>query len=426
MKRNFLLFLVFTVAITSCSAPHKVRRTAVQSVLGNPVFEQAHVGISVFNPSTGKSIYHHNADKFFVPASNTKIITCYVAMKHLDDTLRGIRYEVLNDSTVLIEGVGDPSMLHADYPDQPVLRFLSNYKNILISRPSFNMYLGNGWGWNDYLAAYSAPRSQLPLYGNVVQWRQAGHDVHAYPRMFADSIVTAAISEGGFEVHRPWGANKFALSTGKARERQIPYHPDDETISHLLQDTLQRIVTLTDQRPTDHRYLRSVPLDTMLAAMMHRSDNFFAEQTLLMVSEAVLGEVGDKKILHTLLQTDLSDIGARPTWADGSGLSRYNLFTPNNFVDVLRKMEQEFGFERIKRIFPTGGSGTLSTLYLQDSGFIYAKTGTLNGVVSLSGYLVTRKKQLLLFSVLVNHHRQSATDVRKGIEQFLTTLRKRL
>ena len=86
-------------------------------------------------------------------------------------------------------------------------------------------------------------------------------------------------------------------------------------------------------------------------------------------------------------------------------------------------MRQEFGIERMKRLFPTGGIGTLGNLYQQDSGYIYAKTGTLSGVVALSGFIYTRKNKLLIFSVLVNNHRGSAIAIRKQVEAFLSKLR---
>ncbi len=73
-----------------------------------------------------------------------------------------------------------------------------------------------------------------------------------------------------------------------------------------------------------------------------------------------LGVMNDEKIIDTLLKTDLKDLPQKPRWVDGSGLSRYNLFTPKDFVFILNKMKNEFGIERIKIIFPTGGRGTLS------------------------------------------------------------------
>jgi D-alanyl-D-alanine carboxypeptidase/D-alanyl-D-alanine-endopeptidase (penicillin-binding protein 4) len=144
-----------------------------------------------------------------------------------------------------------------------------------------------------------------------------------------------------------------------------------------------------------------------------------------MVSQTKLGEMSDAHIIDTLLKTDLSDLPQKPHWVDGSGLSRYNLFTPNDFVTLLNKMRHEFGMTRLQLILPTGGRGTLSGLYKQDSNYIFAKTGTLSGVVALSGYLYTKKNRLLIFSVLVNNHTGSAAAIRRRVEAFLTGIRDR-
>jgi D-alanyl-D-alanine carboxypeptidase/D-alanyl-D-alanine-endopeptidase (penicillin-binding protein 4) len=111
---------------------------------------------------------------------------------------------------------------------------------------------------------------------------------------------------------------------------------------------------------------------------------------------------------------------------DGSGLSRYNLFSPKDMVVILNKMKNEFGMLRIKNIFPTGGQGTLNNYFKADSNYIYAKTGSLSGVIALSGYLYTKKGKELIFSVLVNNHQASATDVRRAVEKFLKGVRSKL
>jgi D-alanyl-D-alanine carboxypeptidase/D-alanyl-D-alanine-endopeptidase (penicillin-binding protein 4) len=144
-----------------------------------------------------------------------------------------------------------------------------------------------------------------------------------------------------------------------------------------------------------------------------------------MVSQRMLGKMDDGAIIDTLLKKDFADLPQRPRWADGSGLSRYNLFTPQDFVRILEKMKSEFGMDRIKTIFPKGGVGTLSNYYTNDGDYIYAKTGTLSGVVSLSGYLYTRKGKLLLFSALVNNHQSSATEIRRLVEKFLLGIREK-
>jgi D-alanyl-D-alanine carboxypeptidase/D-alanyl-D-alanine-endopeptidase (penicillin-binding protein 4) len=67
----------------------------------------------------------------------------------------------------------------------------------------------------------------------------------------------------------------------------------------------------------------------------------------------------------------------------------------------------------------------LGNFYKQDSGYIYAKTGTLSGVVALSGYLYSRKNKLIIFSVLVNNHHDNPVAIRRKIESFLTAIRAR-
>ncbi|TMI83666.1 MAG: hypothetical protein E6H10_07470 [Bacteroidetes bacterium] len=104
-------------------------------------------------------------------------------------------------------------------------------------------------------------------------------------------------------------------------------------------------------------------------------------------------------------------------------MSRYNLFSPQDFIFILNKMKNEFGMDRIKNILPTGNEGTLSNYYKPENGYIFAKTGTLSGVVSLSGFLYTKKNKLLIFSILVNNHNSSATAVRRAVEKFVEGLR---
>jgi serine-type D-Ala-D-Ala carboxypeptidase/endopeptidase (penicillin-binding protein 4) len=82
-------------------------------------------------------------------------------------------------------------------------------------------------------------------------------------------------------------------------------------------------------------------------------------------------------------------------------------------------MKDEFGLERLKKILPTGGAGTLGYYYKQDSGHIYAKTGSMSGVICLSGYLITQKNHLFVFSVLINNCNGSGSAMRKEVAQFL-------
>src|SRR5690349_11663187 len=62
---------------TSCSIQKKINQSAKTDVLNTKALQAAHVGLSIFDPSTNNYLYNYQGDKYFVPASNTKIPTCY-------------------------------------------------------------------------------------------------------------------------------------------------------------------------------------------------------------------------------------------------------------------------------------------------------------------------------------------------------------
>ena len=425
MKKFLIIPLaLISLFFSSCSISKKIDRTAEKGILKNPAFLPAFTGISVYEPATGKYWYDHLSEKYFVPASNTKLPSCYAAMKYFGDSIPGIQYRIENISTVVIRATGDPTFLHPDYKNQPVFDFLKQFTNILIERPVFSRFLGNGWSWNDYMEYYMAQRSAMPIYGNVVTVKTSGNNALSIsPEFFARSSKIEGNVQNGFSLAKSWDTNEFVFFPGTNKKDDIPFVPDNNTLLQLLKDTLKSTIAFIDQAGELNKVIYSQPLDSMLKHMMYRSDNFYAEQSLLMAGNQVLGYLDEKKMIDTLLKTDFKSLPQVPRWADGSGLSRYNNFSPRDFIAILLKMKEEFGMERIKGILPTGGTGTISGYYLADSGSIFVKTGTLNGVVALSGFLYTKKNKLLIFSVLVNHHYSSSTSIRKGVEQFVQSLR---
>lgn len=464
--------LYFTFFISSCSLQKQISRAAKQ-VVSDPSLQTAYTGISIYEPETGTYWYNYNGDKYFVPASNTKIPTCYAAMKYLGDSLVGLKWQDFSDTAINIFATGDPTFLHDDFKSFPVLEFLKKEKRtIYLSSGWQENALGSGWSWNDYNSYYMAERSPLPVYGNITRVRLKEYDYRldtngrhtiiprweirpVYFQQYIDSFYILPLKITGgrdladtvnekrqlqrFSVERELAGNKLILNEGSSpfSEAEIPFYTDGlNTAAGILRKDkgLEKIKPgrLVDNRLygtiPDHLEIRKIysrQTDALLQSMMHRSDNFFAEQALLMVSDEMLGVMSDEQIIDTLLKTDFRDLPQKPRWVDGSGLSRYNLFSPQDFVFILDKIKNEFGMERVKIIFPTGGEGTLRNYYRADSNYIYAKTGSLSGVLALSGYLYTKKGKLLIFSTLVNNHRASASDIRKAMEQFLQEIRNR-
>ena len=426
MRKSVIVCLAAFLFV-SCQSQRKLNRSARELILDKPELRSAHIGICVFDPLSGKYLYQWGDDKYFVPASNTKIPTCYAAMKYLGDSLPGLR--VSNDGYRLyIEGTGDPSFLHPDFSSQPVFDYLRSMsdsgRSIYLSSAAWKTTAwGSGWSWSDYDASYMPERSAFPIYGNVATFRTGG----AIPKVFSSALQQAAPGSALSRVDRSLHSNEFRttyVAGAGNRTVNVPFITSDSLTRSLLGEAVGRkILEPTVSTGITFRTIRSRPTDSLLKPMMHHSDNLFAEQSLLMAGYEFLGEMNERKLIDTLLKTDFSDLPHAPRWVDGSGLSRYNLFTPRDMVFILDKMRRQFGMERIRNIFATGGEGTLSSYYQSEKGFIFAKTGTLSGVVALSGFLFTSKNRLLIFSVLVNNHQTSATEVRRSVESFLKGLR---
>ncbi len=448
---TYTVSAILVIAVfTSCASQQKISKKITKAFEQDSIFQNAFVGVSVFNTATNQYLYNFNGTNYFVPASNVKLPTLYAGLKYLGKNLPGVKYTEQND-TLFLQPTGDPTFLHTDYKNHPVYDFLKQTtKTIIISDASWKAEaLGYGWAWDDYLGYYMAERSPMPIYGNTIKWIQqrtienkngskdTSFMVFTDPEINWDVKITSR-SSSSFNVTRPRTENTYTITEGKEmkRELEIPFVTNGiKTTVDLLKDTLHKQISsqlqtgnLSAEALAKAGYklqtIYSQPADSMLKPLMHRSDNFFAEQTLLMVSNELLGYMDEQKLIDNLLKTDLNGFPQKPKWLDGSGLSRYNLFTPQDFVWLLLKLKDEFGLERMKNLIATGNEGTLRNYYKEEAGYIFAKTGTLSGHVALSGYLITEKNQLLVFSVLVNNHTTSSTAVRRSVELFIKKVRK--
>lgn len=429
-KNSYLLFscsLFFWLVFASCKVTHQtqIQQPQKPALLENPIFNPAHVGIAVYDPSTNTYLHNYQAEKYFIPASNTKIFTCYAGMKYLSDSLVGLLYNE-EDGEFTVQFTGDPTLLHPDYKQHPIANFLQKNPLVTVVKSNWkDTRWGNGWAWNDFDAGYMAERSAAPVYGNVVNFLKKGNQLQIVPKFFKDSLTLFGnLQSGNFSIDRNFTDNSFLLknSNRKFSDTEIPFITSEALSVALLEDSLKTTINYLDVETVSQanwKKLYSQPTDSMLKPMMHRSDNFFAEQTLLMASQQKLGVMNDAAMIDTLLKTDFAEMPHKPRWVDGSGLSRYNLMTPTDFVWVLHKMKKEFSWNRITTIFPTGNTGTLSGYYKNYAGKMYAKTGTLSNHVALSGYLTTNSGKELIFSVLVNSHQTAASNIRRAVEAFL-------
>jgi serine-type D-Ala-D-Ala carboxypeptidase/endopeptidase (penicillin-binding protein 4) len=422
-----IYFLLVALLGSACSP----RGIIVKEVKRTEQDLQDHTGFALYDLSSKKFLVDYQSDKYFTPASNTKIFTFYTSLMLLGDSATAFKYSQHSDS-LIIWGMGDPSFLYPNtFNNDRVYSFLHNTESELYySSSNFKTeVLGTGWAWDDYPYSYSAERTAFPMYGNLVSIGKDSVGFTITPRYFMEHF-TEAIEQHAFEeILRDFDSNQLTYFPGKSSDSEwlVPFHYSSDMVIDLLSDTLKRQVQeISLPLPLDARSFKSIPLDSLYRVMMQDSDNFIAEQLLLQCAGILSDTLKPEIAIRYAKQNFLSDLPDEPAWVDGSGLSRYNLFTPRTIVKLWEKIYQQVPQERLFSLLAVGGrKGTIRNWYKNEPPFIYGKTGTLSNNNSLSGYLITRKGKVLIFSMMNNNYLASTNEVRKHIEKILFTIREK-
>ncbi|ULC59638.1 D-alanyl-D-alanine carboxypeptidase [Flaviramulus sp. BrNp1-15] len=416
-KRLLLLMLIFAF-IFSCKSSYINKN--ITKKIEETFYKNQFTGLLVYNPKTNDTVFKYNADKYFIPASNTKIFTLYTALQFLPNEVPAFKYDVKND-TIFIQGTGDPTFLHTFFNDSTALKMVRNYKNVKIV---FNNLLdekfGPGWAWEDYDTYFSPERSSFPMYGNVVTISNKD-SLQSIPKALQQNIQYSQSPK-----RRNYNDNVFFYNSKKQDTIEVPMVVDTLLIEKLWQDLLPGRISISNFTGKKMEHIAySIPSDSLYKRMMEVSDNFLAEQMLILASSTMFDTLSSSKIREYILDNQLKDLKQKPRWVDGSGLSRYNLFTPTSFVQVLTKLYNETSKERLFNLFPVGGtSGTLKKYYSGGSKpYVFAKSGTVGNNYSLSGYLITNSGKTLIFSFMNNHYTEPTVEVKKRIQSVLEWLR---
>lgn len=427
--RRFFIGVIFAFLATGCTVQQGVLQKELNTVLSDDL-DKAIVGISIYDQGQDRFLYEQNEYVRLTPASNTKLLTAYASLKYLPDSLPGWYVHETRD-TLYIKPNADGTFLNRNFKEQRFYEKLAaTDKPIVLHMPAVTRFgrLGSGWSWNSYQASYVRERSFMPIYGNHIRFRKDGGTIRTEPSYFERYLPEDYQTESGsnYSISRNFHNNHFTVSPARELTTQRPFtNWEDEYVAyHLLQDTLKdkTIILHTEALAVPYKPFYTHKTDDILEVMMHNSDNFLAEQLLLMVSNELLdGQISDQATIRKVIHDNFQDFDV-PIWSDGSGLSRSNNMSPRFFISLLRQMQEEFSADRLRKILPQGNEGTLRGYYIGNENHIYAKTGTLSGVIALSGYVDTKKGNSLLFSFIVNSNRGNAADTRQSIEKVITRL----
>ena len=422
---NKALLLVFLSVLFSIKATEaqKLNARKVRKMFEKSDIMQEHFVGFILEEQGGKIVYEQNPDRYFVPASNTKLLTLYAALNILGDSIPGLKYHINGDS-LIIWGTGDPSFLHPKLDNRKVFDFLS--------QSSFSLYLAKDPDIEFEPSPWRADLSHFPMYGNETSIKSdSSGNLKVNPVSILKYIrVDSTLTTNRFGFRRSKAGNELLapnLPVPIGFDSELPFPMDMEVTKVLLQDTLKKDITIIKRhKPIDAKTLFSIPSDSLYKHMMLPSDNFLAEQILLLCS-GVLGDTLDvNKTIEYSLENHLKGLKNKPIWEDGSGLSRFNLFTPNSVLEVLHKLEQKVGdTERLKTFLPTGGvSARLKTAYQTDNGkpFVWAKTGSLRYMHLQSGWIETRQGRTYRYVFMNNNFVRPTSEIRNEMVRLMTEI----
>ena len=426
----------------------------------SPLLRQHQVGFSLAYADSARPFYGYQEAKYFTPASNMKLFSFYAGLKLLPDSLPSLRYFRRGD-TLFVQGTGDPTFLHGDVPSRRAFNFLARGPGLLAlcdirCVPAF----GPGWTWDDYGYYFQPERGAFPIYGHTVRFYAAAPLVarppgrRGQPAVVAPAVPRVRVLPSYFaplvgpappealvpgldpdtHVLRPLLENHFyLLPSAKKWVDEVPFRTSRPLLLTLLGDTLRRPIVGAPwrPRPTDAvRVLRGLPVDSLYRRMLRVSDNFLAEQLLLMCS-TTLGRpdsLSTARVIRHVQRTFFQDLPDPVQWVDGSGLSRLDLVTPRTLTALLLRLHREVPEPRLLSLLAAGGhQGTLRKRYFDAAGpWVWGKTGTLTNNVNLCGYLRTRSGRLLAFSFMNNNHVAESGAMRNELERVLRQVRERL
>jgi len=321
---------------------------------------------------------------------------------------------------------GYPLLLHPFYPDHKLTAFFKqDYNFEYVAATVGPKPQGPGWSWDDYSYYYASERSVFPIYGNAVRITKMNNEIKTLPSGFEFTSISDSLAPVALRVK---DANRFEINPLKLIEGDTLYRPfitSDSLFVKLFGEALGKELTVNkaeDKAVWTPLYTQGE--EVLYKGLLQNSDNGIAEALLLMVAQKNSGVLLEQQAIDSL-QKKWSQWTPDPfIWVDGSGVSRYNMFTPRSLVAVLKEIYKNSSWDQIIQRFPKGG--TSGTLKVYDVDQVYGKTGTLRHNHNLSGYLITKRGKILVFSVMVNHFTSPTSEIRSGIGKVLSWLQRKV
>jgi len=416
-------------------------------------YQRATAGIVIYDLTDRKTLYAHNEKRLCRPASNMKLLTSAAALSVLTPEYvfkTGVYHTGVIDESgrltgnIYLAGGFDPELTSADLDTLILLM-----KKTGICSIEGNLYLdismadsvfwGKAWSWDDDLEAFQPYLSPIPLNKGVAKLKVtpalpgSAPIIRTEPQTSFVQVVNRATTvrksdeppKNTLRFSRDFvdGYNRIIVSgtipaSTNAYEKMIslknPYGYALTLFAEKLSEQFSGsniCVSGTMRVPADAQNLGHAThsIADVVKRLNKESDNLNAEMLLYAMGnqqDTVPSSAGTGIAVVQQFMEQLGHLPATYSMVDGSGLSNQNYLTPELLADVLKYMYQSQHFDLFRQSLPIAGvDGTLAHRMKNTVAFrkLTAKTGSLTGVSTLSGYVTARNGHLLAFSIMIQN-----------------------
>jgi len=411
VKKALILIFICSNVYSQISSKKIDRWVSKNENLKNSV-----VSIAIKELNKNKKTRGININTFMTPASNLKILSVLGSI-YAGDTIPIIKYNFSND-TLSISPTGYPLLSHPKYQNKELEKFVDSFNHIEYNLSNADLIkYGPAWAWDDLSYYFQAERSSMPIFGNVLQIiKKENGDLILTPNNFKINIdynqkekINRAVDENVFSV------NPSLIKLGDTIYH--PFIPSNKVIVDLLRNSLKTSVSLSNNKLDNYQVLNIDDVDEIYSIILKKSDNLISESLVANISFRINDTISVNKGLDIIENSFKKSISNQMELFDGSGLSRYNLITPEALVTSLERIYFSIGLERVKRIFP-------NNFIIEDNeDFVWGKSGTLKNNYNYSGYIITTRGKQYVFSIMINHFTEDLDKIKSAIADFLIFLK---
>jgi D-alanyl-D-alanine carboxypeptidase/D-alanyl-D-alanine-endopeptidase (penicillin-binding protein 4) len=440
--------------------------TQIDSLLSDQFFQSTLAAIDIYDLTTHETLFSKNEKILLHPASNMKLLTTSAALLFLEPDYQFNTYiyytgNILNNilyGDLYVVGGGDPLFKTGD-----VDSLVRNIHRMDIKEITGNiygdvswkdsLYWGSGWMWDDEASTDAPYLSALNLNANSVQVcvspANPGEKAKIYLKpetgYFTISNNTTTTPSDGindYDVTRDWVnqkntimvdgfvRNRIIIDSSKIWEGVNVYNPAMYFITLFYEGLIKsgiRVHGIPDIKTAPGYAVQlnvfSHSIDSVIVHVNKPSYNLGAEMIMYALAVKYCGKPATAQNGIDIIKNLIDLIGMNPDnyyLADGSGVSRYNLVSAELLISLLKYMyenQPEF-YQKLYYSLPVAGvDGTLKKRMLDTpaQNNVHAKTGTLNGVSALSGYVTAKNNDKIAFSILTQNY-VGKSSAAKGFE----------